>query len=508
MKNQEKAGVLLSYTNTILNTLVGFLYTPFMLRTLGTSEFGLYVLIGSIVGYISLFDFGLHSTITRFVAKYIAQKDRKSEENFLALCVGIYSILTVIVVGIGITLHANLDRIFGHNLTVSELVQAKTMFWILIFNIGFSLPFDIFRSIALGYGKFVLVNGSKTIRIITRTIALISVLILGYGAIGIVIVDTVINVLVALVYMFYVFSKLGVRIKFHCISKEAIQEISTYSVFIFILAMVNQFYWRLGQIILGLTAGTTEVAIYGVVVQIITYVTTINLTLSSVLLPRVTRLTVIEKDMHSISNLMIRVGRIQFMFISLFIIGFSTLGRDFILLWAGSKYELAYYCILLLLIGISVQTIQTTGTSALKALNLHKHQANIYLISAVINIVLAFFLSKFWGVVGVSVSTMFCILFIQGFWMNRIFRKKANIDTIRFFKETFYRMPIPLLLSFAIAFIVSSFNTSGWIFFLLKVIIVVISFMGIMWMLALNSSEKALLLGLFHKIIKDKEIKV
>ena len=40
--NQKKAGVLLSYGQTALSTLISLTYTPVMLRLLGQSEYGLY----------------------------------------------------------------------------------------------------------------------------------------------------------------------------------------------------------------------------------------------------------------------------------------------------------------------------------------------------------------------------------------------------------------------------------------------------------------------------------
>ena len=41
--DQKKAGVLLSYGQTVLSTLISLVYTPVMLRLLGQSEYGLYI---------------------------------------------------------------------------------------------------------------------------------------------------------------------------------------------------------------------------------------------------------------------------------------------------------------------------------------------------------------------------------------------------------------------------------------------------------------------------------
>ena len=67
--NQRRWGAVLSYVNIILTVLVGLLYTPLMLRLLGQSEYGLYSLIGSVVGYLSVLDMGLGNTLVRYTAK-------------------------------------------------------------------------------------------------------------------------------------------------------------------------------------------------------------------------------------------------------------------------------------------------------------------------------------------------------------------------------------------------------------------------------------------------------
>ena len=53
----------------IATIVVGLVYTPIMLRLLGQSEYGLYSLMGSLVGYLSVLDMGLGNTIVRYTAK-------------------------------------------------------------------------------------------------------------------------------------------------------------------------------------------------------------------------------------------------------------------------------------------------------------------------------------------------------------------------------------------------------------------------------------------------------
>ena len=71
--NQVKAGAILNYVIIGLNTLLGLLYTPYMLHMLGQNEYGLYSLVASIIAYLTILDFGFGNAIVRYTAKFRAE---------------------------------------------------------------------------------------------------------------------------------------------------------------------------------------------------------------------------------------------------------------------------------------------------------------------------------------------------------------------------------------------------------------------------------------------------
>ena len=71
--NQLKAGATLNYTVIVLNILVGLLYTPFLLRILGQSDYGIYSLVASVISYLTLLDLGFGNAIIRYTAKFRAE---------------------------------------------------------------------------------------------------------------------------------------------------------------------------------------------------------------------------------------------------------------------------------------------------------------------------------------------------------------------------------------------------------------------------------------------------
>ena len=78
---QRKTGAILSYVSIIVNTLIQLLYTPLLIRMLGQSEYGLYSLANSIIGYLTVLDLGFGNAIIVYTAKYRAKKDKESEQK-------------------------------------------------------------------------------------------------------------------------------------------------------------------------------------------------------------------------------------------------------------------------------------------------------------------------------------------------------------------------------------------------------------------------------------------
>ena len=73
MSSQIKAGAIISYISIGINILIGLLYTPWMISSIGKENYGIYILATSVIT-LFLFDFGLGSAVTRFVSRYLAEK--------------------------------------------------------------------------------------------------------------------------------------------------------------------------------------------------------------------------------------------------------------------------------------------------------------------------------------------------------------------------------------------------------------------------------------------------
>ena len=68
-----------AYALIILNTISGFIVSPFILRCAGENMYGVYSTMVSFAATLTIVDIGVTQTLMRYIAKYNAEGRSKSE---------------------------------------------------------------------------------------------------------------------------------------------------------------------------------------------------------------------------------------------------------------------------------------------------------------------------------------------------------------------------------------------------------------------------------------------
>ncbi|SCY38719.1 lipopolysaccharide biosynthesis protein [Flavobacterium caeni] len=486
--SQLKKGAFLSYITIILTNGIGLLLTPYMIRQLGDSEYGLYTLIGSLVGYISVLDLGLGNTIVRFVAKYRAEQDRPSEENFLATTMLIYGGIAAAIVAAGVALYLNLESMFP-NLTALEMHKAKLMFGILIFNLSITLPGGAFTAISSAYEHFVFPRALNIAKYVVRSLMVVALLYWGGDAVSIVVLDTVMNLLVIGLNGYYVLGKLKARFRLHQFQSPLVREIFSYSVWIFIFAMVGQFQWRGGQIVLGfLGISTTLIGVYGVGIMLGTYYGAFSTAISGVFLPRATKMTVLEASSEELTSMMIRIGRFSLLTLLMILGGFLLYGQQFVLLWVGPTYKLAWPIALIIMCSYTLPLVQSFANSMLEARRKFSFKALTYISLILIGTIAGAFFVKDFGLLGLCIGS-------TGGWilsqiiMNFYYQRVMHLDIFRFFKALQHRLFPTFVVILALGYLVDWIPGHGWTNLIVKMVAFSGIYLVMMYKFGMNADE-------------------
>ncbi|WP_017470978.1 oligosaccharide flippase family protein [Amphibacillus jilinensis] len=504
--NQLKAGAALSYISMGLGHLVSIIYTPIMIRLLGQSEYGLYNLVASVVAYLGVLNFGFGSAYMRYYSRYKIQEEKQKIATLNGMFLIIFSVIGIIAVIAGTVIAINTEVIFGSELTIIELSRAKILMMILVLNLAISFPNIVFTSHITANEKFVFQKLVQMIKIVVNPFIVLPVLILGYGSVGMVITTTILNVAIEIANAIYCIKKLKMRFSFRNFDFKLMREMTVFSSFIFINLLIDQINWNVDKFILGRFHGTVSVAVYGLAAQLNTYYLSIASAISSVFIPRVHRLVANFDDNSELTKLFIRIGRIQFIILSLISSGLIFFGRPFINMWAGKNYDGSYPIVLLLIIPVTIPLIQNIGIEIQRAKNMHQFRSWVYFFIALGNLALTIPLAHVYGGIGAALGTAASLIIGNGFIMNWYNHVKVGLD-MKFFWKQILNLTLALVIPVILGIVINSFFVlSNIFFFLLFGTIYVVVFGISMWLIGMNQYEKNLLgkpiKKLFYRLVR------
>lgn len=505
----RKKGVVLSYVLMILEAFSSILFTPYLIRCLGQSEYGIYGLVASVTAYLYLLDLGVGNAIVRYMAKYRFDNDKQSERNLMATTLIFYGIIAVLVLAVGFVLNFFLPQIFGTGLSEQELSLASKMLQITVITAATSLFFSPVTKTLVAYEKFVLSKSIDIIKIIVRVGLCCVALLLGGKGVAVVSINLFVTAGVGIFSMIYVFVKLKVTPRIKGVNFGFIKEIWGYTFFIMLQMVATQINSMVDHILIGafVAASTTYLAIYTAATQITQYFQSFGAAVNGVLMPGVVKMVENKASVEELQKEMIKISRLIFMFLGIVFVGFALFGKSFMVLWAGQDYQDGYYAALIIMFPMLLSLSQSIGSQVLWALDRHKIQALLKICLAVLNIFLTYLLIQWNPIIGASLGTGIALLLGDVVVMNIIFRKDIGISISRYYFGTLKGILPALIISGAMGYLFSLIGIEGWIGLIVNIVFTCVVYFVMLYIFGLNNDERKMFsrIPLLNKFIKHKE---
>ncbi len=502
-KSQLRSSALIAYFAIGMNIVAGLLYTPWMIEQIGRNDYGLYVLVNSLIA-LFLMDFGLSSSTARYIAKYRVENRQKELEKFLNVIYRLYIIIDTIILVALIVVFFFLDGIY-QNLTSEELYKFKIIYCIAGVYSVLSFPCVTFNGILNAYENFLPLKIADVIQKLSYIVFTTIALYCGMGLYVLVTVNAISGLIAIIIKYYYVRKNVKIK-KVRVESQEGkayFKKIFSFSLWSTIWALSQRLIFNITPTLLSVVVvnATIAISVFGIITTIEGYFHTITTALNGMFLSRITRILKSDHSTQELNTLAVTVGRFQFALNGLLVVGFVLAGKDFITLWVGEGFIDAYYGIILIVIpGMFYNALQILHT-AIVVQNLVKYQAYIQIITGVINVVCSLILSYSWGVLGAAISI--CIAYFFRLVLTILFiKKKMNFDLSVFVKKCYIKMGIPIVVTLAINLFISTHYTSvTWGVLIVKILIITIIYSVCVWVFGLNRNEQ---ISLFRKLKRIK----
>lgn len=498
---QIKLGVILSYASIFLNIAAGLIYTPWMVQQIGQSDYGLYTLANSLIT-LFLVDFGLSSATSKYITQYLAEDNQEKVNNFLGAIYKLYLAIDAVIFLALLVVYFLIDTIYV-NLTPAEIEKFKVVYGISATFAVINFPFVTFNGILNSYEKFIQLKLADVIYRILFVLITVIALAKGYGLYALVAIHAIVGLLIILYKFIVIKCATPVKVNLRYSDRKLYQLIFTFSAWVTVATLAQRLIFNITPSILGITANSAAIAVFGVVTTIEGYSYTITNAINGMFMPRISRIYTGENADGQLNTLLINVGKFQFALNGLIVAGFAAIGRQFIFLWMGTEYLEAYYGILLVLIpGLFYNSLQIAET-ALVVKDKVKYSAVVTLCMGLINVVLSFALSSYIGVIGACIS-IFAAYTIRAVAMNIIYYKTLRVDIPRFVRKCYCRMSIPVVGTIVFGIGLNYLlEDSGWAMLVLKGILLIIVYLALVFLIGLEKEERIKAMKIFR--LKSRE---
>lgn len=502
-KSQLKIGIVLNYINLILGNLIPVFYTPIMLSLLGQSEYGLYKLASNVTSYLTLISLGISSAVTRYLIKANTEEGKDSEEKILGLFSIIFRVIAAISFVVGIGLVFCLPLWYSESLSTSELQTMQILVFILSINTAVSFLMTPHSSVVISHEKFIF---SQCINIVITCFAPILnlvMLFLGFASIGMVVSSLIVTIGIRIAYFVYVKKCIKMKAQYKNLPTHLFKEIIVFSFWIFVANVVVQLYNTTDTVMIGSVAalGTIGVAIYNVGAVFNNIVFSLTTGISGLLMPKTNKLVFSGATNSELTDLCIKVGRIQAYIISLVVMGFISFGRPFICFYVGADYLEAYWVAILMMVPNMIPLVQSVCLNIIVAQNKHRFRSLCYLGIAIGNVAATWFLmNTSLGIVGAALATGVALIIGQGFVMNWYYSKKTGLEIGRFWKKILKIYIIPVILCVVTLLLSLVVNFNNLVILIIGIIVFTILYCLLSWLFVMNDYEKDLCRSFLIKI--------
>jgi len=492
--------MILSYANSLLLVAVNIFLTPFLIKSLGDSEYGVYQMMSSFAGYLVLINFGTGTVMTRYVSIALANKDKKSEKNYIATCLVITAILGLIILIAAMVLYAFIESIYSNSMTTEQIEKAKVLYLFVAGNVFVTLIAQTFQGVINAYEKFAVNNLWQILRTFLKAFLIVLLFSFKTDSVIIVGVDLVLSVALLIFNVCYLVFPLKVRWKLYSFDKEMFTSSLLFALAVFLQSIVNQVNTKVDITVLGIMIGPESTTRYSVAMQVFSVFSSVSTAAMAVFLPKFSRMFASKKlDGEAITKAMIAPSRVQTLASGAVLCGFLLCGRDFINVWVGEEYAFSWIIAIIVMIPYFLVYFNGVIVSVLDAMNKRLVRSVVLAGVAVFNVGLTVLLVHLFGEIGAPVGTAIATLAGSVIVMNIYYVKTLGIK-FKFLCSQVLKGILPsLLLASAVSLpfaLTLDTNLKG---LLIKGSVFTVSLLVCLFWFGFNKEEKSFISGIIKR---------
>lgn len=403
---------------------------PFVIGRIGVERFGVLTIVWVLIGYFSLFDFGLGRALTQRISSALA-RDEKQEIPDIAFNGIIFTLLTGLVGGLVLTVLAYPLAYHWLNISASLQADACNSFLWATFGILLTTVSNGFRGVLEAYEDFRNANILKiALGIANFVTPALSVILFGNDVGTMVILLVLFRLSVTFFYYLQVKKNITVGWKQRKFSFAAIKDMLSFGAWMTVTNIVSPIMVNFDRFFISNISGGAMVAFYTVPFEIIVRILILPMALTTTLFPRFA--ATLQNDRSEALHIYFKSLKLTSWVLGTVCLSGILLARVGISFWIGEDFaDKSTLVCRILLVGVFFNGIALVPYSLIQASGNAKITAQIHLAELICYVPLLILMIHQFSIVGAAVAWTirvfvdFCILFFVSLKMGFL-PKKIN----------------------------------------------------------------------------------
>jgi O-antigen/teichoic acid export membrane protein len=426
--------VMMNWVAMVISMVVPFFLAPFVIRHLGNTTYGIWILAVSTVSYLGVLDMGLRSAVIRFVSKAEALGQPEDATKVIGAALWVRVLIAIAVAALSIILALVFPHLFKIPLDMQRAAQVTVL--LCAMSVAITLVSGVFGAVLAATHRFDVLSSISAVQTMARAGGVILILTSGHGLVTLAcweVVVALIGGLTTIGIALKLFPPCRVRIARPDIGILKVIWSYSFTTFIFIIAI--QVIINTDNLVVGAFLSVGMVAFYSIGGSLMSYSTQVVTSVSTTFTPMASNMEA-SGQLEGLQRLLLRGTQGTLAILLPISLALVLRGKTFIGLWMGPQYsEISGTVLQILIISQFFGIADGTAASIMMAIDKHKPLARWAIVEAALNLSLSIILIKTIGIYGVAWGTSIATIFVHLIFWPRYVRKILGVPVKRFLWE-------------------------------------------------------------------------
>ncbi len=463
---------------------------PLLISHLGSESYGLYAVLGSVMAYLFVLDFGSGLAVPKYVAEYRARKDieglRRLISSFFFAFLG---------VSLGLILLAGVCMPFvPHVLKTSPgLVRtAEVVFFTTVVNFSLLLPFGVLTGLLYGIQKAHITYWLDTLFYIVNTLAAYILVTLGHGLIAVALGTLGARIVVTLLLVWFARTKCPEgTLRMDYFDWATLKQLLSPSAHFFVIQVAALIIFTTDNIIISSFLGVSAVTAYAIVFKLWRVLERLIISAARILLPHISELDA-RDNRTRLRSLHIQLTKYSLLLALVALVCMATFGEQVIGLWVGPENFAGTPLLLCIGLLLLLNTVVHCSSTLLMGMAQHKLLAYMFVLEGLVNLGLSILLVSKVGVLGVGMATVIARLLFS-FWFAPWYACRMLEQDLWEYARGVAPALFPVVPAVGLALVLSRLSASPILLIVGGSLAIATTYLAIFYKLSLSRVEQQLL---------------